>query len=83
MEIKKVLIKKTCKACGNKVIVARAEHGNTPAPKNCATCKSLGVEKAIEQRLMCSRKQDKTTYEIKSKILKKIERQKVTAKLSQ
>lgn len=67
--MKKILIQKRCRACGNKVIVKRNQQGNTPAPKDCATCKSLGVAKAIEQRLMCSRKRDKTVYEINSKQL--------------
>jgi len=65
----KMLIKKKCKACGHTVIVKR-ERGITPAPKDCATCRSLGVEKAIEQRLMCERKSDKTTYKIKDKRLR-------------
>jgi hypothetical protein len=44
-EIDKCLIKKTCKACGHKVICKRIKP-RTPSPENCACCRSLGVEKA-------------------------------------
>jgi len=60
----KLLIKKKCYACGNVVICEKNKHGITPSPKSCATCKSLGVEKAIEQRLMASRKSYKTEFKI-------------------
>lgn len=60
----KTLIKKKCKACGHVVICQREKRGPTPSPKDCASCKSLGVEKAIEQRLMASRKGHKTEFKI-------------------
>jgi len=63
------IIKKKCKACGNSVLVERVMHtvdkaGVTPSPNDCATCRTLGVEKAIEERLMTSRKNYKTKFEI-------------------
>jgi len=63
------IIRKKCKACGNVVLVERVmvtinKAGTTPAPNDCATCRSLGIEKAIEQRLMVSRKNYKTKFEI-------------------
>lgn len=61
------IIKKKCQACGNIVMVKRvmltiSKAGRTPAPQDCATCRSLGVEKAIEQRLMANRKGNKTEF---------------------
>lgn len=64
------IIRKKCKACGHVVMVERVmksldKAGVTPAPKDCASCRTLGVEKAIEQRLMASRKGHKTDFKIK------------------
>lgn len=63
------IMKKKCKACGNIVMVERKmvtmdKAGITHSPEDCATCRSLGVEKAIEQRLMCNRKNYRTKIEI-------------------
>jgi DNA-directed RNA polymerase subunit M/transcription elongation factor TFIIS len=59
-------MKKRCKACGNLVIVAVNQHGITPSPISCATCKSLGVEKAIEERLKVRLSNPRTKLEINS-----------------
>lgn len=63
----KILQKKRCKACGNTVIVKVNKYGQTPAPISCATCRSLGVVKAIEQRLSVRAKGKNTKVEINSK----------------
>lgn len=59
---KKLLMKKKCKKCGNVVIVKIKKHGQTPSPESCASCNSLGKEKAIEQRLMSRRNYNKTIF---------------------
>lgn len=47
--MKKHLIKKTCKSCGNAIIVEKRKFGLTPAPKTCSTCRTIGIIKAKEE----------------------------------
>jgi len=63
--MKKHLKKTTCKACGCKTMVGRTnESEQFKRPDSCPNCRSLGVEKAIEQRLMCKRKTYKGIFQI-------------------
>jgi ssDNA-binding Zn-finger/Zn-ribbon topoisomerase 1 len=64
---KKIIAKRKCKACGNSVMIKLNSHGPTYAPDNCSMCRTLGVEKAIEQRLSVKLKCKNTKIKIESK----------------